>query len=138
MDANTGNLGIGIVTPVNKLDVVGNISASVVTASLFFGTASYALNTLRLPVTVTSSYTLGATDYTLICKHGAPITITIPAASGSNQRMFNVKNANTGSWAITITGSAIGTLIDNDKSLIINSPWANASLYCDSNQWYIL
>jgi hypothetical protein len=87
---------------------------------------------------ISSSYTITATDSIIICKHGAPITITLPVPSASYQRMLNVKNANTGSWAITITGSAIGTLIDNDKSLIINSPWANASLYCDSNQWYIL
>ena len=36
----SGNVGIGSTSPVNKLDVVGNISCSVITASLFFGTAS--------------------------------------------------------------------------------------------------
>jgi Pectate lyase superfamily protein len=35
---NNGNVGIGTQFPVNKLDVVGNISCSVITASTFFGT----------------------------------------------------------------------------------------------------
>ena len=38
----SGNVGIGSTSPVNKLDVVGNISCSAITASLFFGTASVA------------------------------------------------------------------------------------------------
>jgi len=43
----SGNVGIGTANPTNKLDVVGNISCSAITASLFFGTASVAnaLNT---------------------------------------------------------------------------------------------
>lgn len=37
-----GNVGIGVAVPVNKLDVFGNIYCSVITASLFYGTASVA------------------------------------------------------------------------------------------------
>ena len=40
----SGSIGVGTTNPINKLDVVGNISASVVTASLFFGTSSWAVN----------------------------------------------------------------------------------------------
>jgi len=36
-----GNVGININNPTNSLDVNGNISCSVITASLFYGTASY-------------------------------------------------------------------------------------------------
>lgn len=42
--SGSGNVGIGTQTPVNRLDVVGNISCSVITASLFKGTASLATN----------------------------------------------------------------------------------------------
>ena len=59
----TGNYAVNTVlggnTAVNKLDVVGNISASVVTASLFFGTASYAnqaLSASYAPISPTGSF----------------------------------------------------------------------------------
>jgi hypothetical protein len=45
VDVN-GNVGIGTTNPVNKLDVAGNISCSVITASNFFGTSSWASNAL--------------------------------------------------------------------------------------------
>jgi len=37
-----GKVGIGVTIPTNSLDVGGNISCSVITASLFYGTASFA------------------------------------------------------------------------------------------------
>ena len=49
---------IGGTSAVNVLDVVGNISASVITASLFYGTASWALNSLG--VTPGGSYNISA------------------------------------------------------------------------------
>jgi hypothetical protein len=39
-----GKVGIGTYNPVNALDVVGNISCSVITASLLIGTSSYSLS----------------------------------------------------------------------------------------------
>jgi hypothetical protein len=59
------NVGIQTSNPVNALDVVGNISASAITASLFFGTASYATSasysTIQLPDITdnTSSHRVG-------------------------------------------------------------------------------
>lgn len=55
-----GNVGIGTISPVNKLDVVGNISCSVVTASLFYGTASLS-NTASYAVS--ASYLSGSNAY---------------------------------------------------------------------------
>ena len=50
----TGSVGIGLTAPVNKLDVSGNISCSVITASLFKGTASFA-NTASRATTATNA-----------------------------------------------------------------------------------
>ena len=68
LDANTilatktdgtvlGNVGIGTTNPVNRLDVVGNISCSVITASNFFGTSSWTTNAL------TASYLVPTNNY---------------------------------------------------------------------------
>ena len=65
---NTGNVGIGNVAPVNKLQVQGNVSASSYTSSLnnavgYFGTASFAVSASWAPgggTSATSSYALVA------------------------------------------------------------------------------
>ena len=63
----SGNVGIGSQNPVNKLDVLGNISASVVTASLFFGTSSWANNVLTASSLVTSNnYTINNLNASII------------------------------------------------------------------------
>ena len=54
-----GNVGIGTTNPVNKLEVVGNISCSAITASNFFGTSSWSSNSLTASSLVaTNSYTI--------------------------------------------------------------------------------
>jgi hypothetical protein len=44
---NTGKVGIGLTNPTNSLDVSGNISCSVITASIFNGTSSWATNVVN-------------------------------------------------------------------------------------------
>ena len=74
---STSNFGIGITSPVNKLDVGGNISASAITASTFtgtvysssttnavgyFGTSSYANNATSASYAVTASYSIASAN----------------------------------------------------------------------------
>lgn len=55
---SSGRVGIGVNSPVNKLDVSGNISCSAITAS-FFGTSSWATNSL------TASSLVSANSYNI-------------------------------------------------------------------------
>ena len=57
---STGKVGIGLTNPVNTLDVAGNISCSVITASLL-GTASWATNVVNGGSATVSNYTSYAT-----------------------------------------------------------------------------
>jgi len=52
--SSVGKVGIGTIIPVNRLDVVGNISCSIITASLFYGTASVAISASYAPFTQTT------------------------------------------------------------------------------------
>lgn len=60
IDTNN-NVGIGTTDIINKLDVYGNISASVITASLFYGTASYAVSASWAPGGTGTSLNTGST-----------------------------------------------------------------------------
>ena len=56
---STGNVSIGLTGSVNRLDVAGNISCSVITASLFNGTSSWSTNALTASsLVVGNSYTI--------------------------------------------------------------------------------
>jgi hypothetical protein len=61
---SSGRVGVGVNTPVNKLDVAGNISASNMTASLFFGTSSWAQSASNAVNSQTASYLTIANTYT--------------------------------------------------------------------------
>ena len=59
INQTTGNVSIGLTSSVNRLDVAGNISCSVITASLFNGTSSWSTNALTASsLVVGNSYTI--------------------------------------------------------------------------------
>ena len=84
-----GKIGIGLNNPVNALDVIGNISASIITASLFFGTASWSQNA------ISASYVLGASNisssYSLTSSY---------ALNGGGGNSITSSYAYTSSWAL--------------------------------------
>ena len=69
---SSGNVGIGISAPVNKLEVVGS-----------FGRGA--------PVTKTGDFTLADTENWLIVNKGSSCTVTLPAASSWTGREFTIK-----------------------------------------------
>jgi hypothetical protein len=67
-----GNVGIGVSTPVNKLEIVGS-----------FGRGA--------PVTKTADFSLADTENWLIVNKGSSCTVTLPAASSWTGREFTIK-----------------------------------------------
>ena len=109
---STGNVSIGLTGSVNRLDVAGNISCSVITASLFNGTSSWSTNSLTASY-VTSSNVVGtvtSASYALSAS-SAPTTIT---ASWSTNALTASSLVSANSYTITnLTASNIrsnGTL----------------------------
>jgi hypothetical protein len=94
-----GNAGIGTTSPVNRLDVAGNISASAITASNFLGTSSWATNT------VSASYLIPTNNYQIA-------TLTASNISASGTGLFNSVGIGTtnprggGLHVNTVNGSA--------------------------------
>jgi len=70
-DASTDRVGIGTSTPIAKLHVNGSFA-------------------LSAPVTVTTNYTVGATNTTIINNRAATNTLTLPAASGVSGRILRI------------------------------------------------
>ena len=87
-------VGIGKNNPVNTLDVIGNISCSVITASLFNGTASWSNNS------ITASYVSNL--YPQVSQ------VTVPSASWVSASAF-ITTAQTASY-INADGITTGTL----------------------------
>lgn len=67
LQGSTDRIGIGTATPTAKLQVNGSLATGA-------------------PVTVTTSYTVAATDVSIISNRGASNTMTLPAASTSTGR----------------------------------------------------
>ena len=110
----SGSVGIGVVSPVNKLDINGNISASVITAS-FFGTSSWATNAVTASF-VSNAFVQGGNSFgttallgtndanSLAFETNGSTRMTINSAgfigvnaSPTLDKRFNIANAHNGS-----------------------------------------
>lgn len=87
-------------------------------------------------VTKTANYTATDTDHTIICGTGnETFTITLPAASGVTNIIYNIKNIGTGT--ITVDGNASET-IDGSTTSVISTQYASITIQCDGSNWHII
>lgn len=119
LDAGNDRIGIGGSAPLAKFHVFGSIA-------------------FAAPVTVTTSFTVGANDFATISNRGATNTATLPAASGATGRLlffvtiqaFAVNSAS--SNVVPRIGGAAGTAI------LPATDGAWALLQSDGTNWIIL
>jgi len=100
---SSGNVGIGTTVPVNKLDVAGNISCSVITASLFFGTSSWSNNALTAALATSINFT--ASNATT-AQTASSLTIA-NSYRITNLTASNISGSGTGSFGMVGVGTAI-------------------------------
>jgi hypothetical protein len=112
----TGNVGIGISSPKNKLDIVGSLGRGI-------------------PVTKTANFTVAATENWLIVNGLATITITLPTASSFTGRELMIKNI---AAYTVISASSNVKPIDTDTAATAILP-AIAGSWCalvsDGSDW---
>jgi hypothetical protein len=112
----TGNVGIGITTPKNKLDIAGSLGRGI-------------------PVTKTANFGVAATENWLIMNGTATITITLPTASSWTGRELMIKNI---AAYTVISASSNVKPIDTDTAATAILP-ATAGSWCtlvsDGTNW---
>jgi len=88
--------------------------------------------------TITSSTTLTATHYVVLCNAtSGNITITLPAASNNNRRIYNIKKTDSTGNSITIDGNASET-IDGTLTKSLNLQYESLTIICDGSNWHII
>jgi hypothetical protein len=114
-----GNVGIGVSSPVNRLQVNGS-----------FGRGA--------PVTKTADFTLADTENWIICNGTGSITVTFPTASSWTGREVMIKTiaaqtvVSASSNVVPVDGSAAGTAI------LAGTAGKWATLVSDGTNWIIM
>ena len=91
--------------------------------------------------TKTASYTMGASDYTILCNNtSGSIALTLPLASGATGRIYVVKKISAlGTNPVLVQRNGSGSdLIDGAASVTINNQYASIILQSDGTNWWIL
>lgn len=86
--------------------------------------------------TITNSYSVGATDFQILCNHTAPINITLPAPAAG--RVLLVKDISGAAETnnITLVRHASESIEGQAASRILQANWGEWQITSDGTNWY--
>jgi hypothetical protein len=151
--ADAVKVGIGTNSPINTLDVIGNISASSFTGS-HFGTSSYSYTSsvatsasyatvsdrVNYKITTLSSNTTldSVNHYTVLIDASSGIkTISLPSTSSNNGTLFNIKKIDSTGNNV-IVNSVDAAPIDGNSSVTIQNRYTTLTVQCSGSNWWII
>lgn len=120
LDASTDRIGVGTNTPTAKFQVNGSFAGP-------------------LPVTVTTSYTVGAGDFVIISNRGASNTLTLPTPASNGGRMLRILNIGGAFTVVSASANVVPRAGGTATTAILpatDGAWAD--LYCDGTNWLII
>lgn len=85
--------------------------------------------------TITLSTILDSTYHIILCNAAGPITVTLPAAASNTNRIYKIKNINTGT--VTIDANLAET-IDGVGTYLLTTQWSSITICCNGAAWFII
>jgi hypothetical protein len=118
------------VTEVLRLDQSGNAK--------FAGALEIVKSLTIANAAISSATTLGDTHYVVTCDaSGGAFTVTLPAASSVDGRIYHIKKTDSSGNAVTVDGNSSET-IDGDTTKAINVQYDSMMISCDGSNWHII
>lgn len=88
--------------------------------------------------TITASDSVVTTDDTILCDATlGNITVSLPAASTLNKRVFNIKKIDASVNTITIDANGAET-IDGSLTQVISAQWTCITIHSNGSNWFII
>jgi len=123
-------------TPTAPTAAVGTNTTQIATAAFVMAQSTGA--EVKPITTKTANYTLTSTDYTiLVDATSGNLTMTLPSASSSTGRIYNIKKIDASANTVTLQANG-AELIDGTNTKVISMQWSNINIQSNGTSWYIL